>query len=252
MTRSRSQRFIAMPIQWATVLGVVGFASGFFGPLILNPSANQGPLLGIFFTGPLGFVIGLVLGLIAGSLNVSSRINAFGLSASSLILACWVLYISAPKPRYRATVIDAKVIECINPALLIANSINRWNVAVATKPEWREVRPDWVDDVYYMLEKIDGVVLELHVLTERKVYEHRKPWNRGMITATPWSRRATNTLYFARYAGTLCGNYTITSRRLFSVVWESSPVWPPNTLPPFLGLHVVEDVPGQYGALVVD
>jgi hypothetical protein len=35
---------------------------GFFGPIVLAPEANQGPLLGIFITGPLGFLLGFVLG----------------------------------------------------------------------------------------------------------------------------------------------------------------------------------------------
>lgn len=47
----------------AVVLGGLGFAAGFFGPILLAPEANQGPLLGIFITGPLGFVLGLGLGL---------------------------------------------------------------------------------------------------------------------------------------------------------------------------------------------
>lgn len=40
--------------------GFVGFIAGFLGPLIFAPEANQGPLLGIFFTGPLGAVGGLI------------------------------------------------------------------------------------------------------------------------------------------------------------------------------------------------
>ena len=32
--------------------------------ILVTPSANQGPLLGIFFTGPLGMVLGFVWGLI--------------------------------------------------------------------------------------------------------------------------------------------------------------------------------------------
>ena len=48
----------------ALVLGGIGFAAGFFGPIIFTPEANQGPLLGIFITGPLGFVIGLVYGIV--------------------------------------------------------------------------------------------------------------------------------------------------------------------------------------------
>jgi hypothetical protein len=40
------------------VMGAIGFSAGFFGALIFHPEANQGPLLGIFFTGPLGFLAG--------------------------------------------------------------------------------------------------------------------------------------------------------------------------------------------------
>jgi hypothetical protein len=46
----------------ALTTGGVGFAAGFFGPMILTPDANQGPLLGLFITGPLGFVLGAVGG----------------------------------------------------------------------------------------------------------------------------------------------------------------------------------------------
>jgi hypothetical protein len=42
--------------------GAIGFTAGFFGPMILAPDANQGPLLGIFITGPLGFLLGGVGG----------------------------------------------------------------------------------------------------------------------------------------------------------------------------------------------
>ena len=44
------------------LVGGVGFVAGFFGPIILTPGANQGPLFGIFFTGPAGFVLGVVMG----------------------------------------------------------------------------------------------------------------------------------------------------------------------------------------------
>jgi hypothetical protein len=42
----------------ALVTGAVGFSAGFFGPMIFVPGANQGPLLGIFITGPLGLMFG--------------------------------------------------------------------------------------------------------------------------------------------------------------------------------------------------
>jgi hypothetical protein len=42
--------------------GAIGFALGFLGPMILDPSSGNGPLLGIFITGPLGLVVGLIRG----------------------------------------------------------------------------------------------------------------------------------------------------------------------------------------------
>jgi hypothetical protein len=47
----------------AFIFGIIGFSAGFFGPIIFAPSANQGPLLGIFITGPLGVLIGIVAGV---------------------------------------------------------------------------------------------------------------------------------------------------------------------------------------------
>jgi len=44
------------------VIGGISFCAGFFGPMIFDPGANQGPLLGLFITGPVGFVVGLIAG----------------------------------------------------------------------------------------------------------------------------------------------------------------------------------------------
>lgn len=51
------------PLIPALALGAIGFGLGFFGPMILAPDANQGPLLGIFITGPVGFCLGLAWGV---------------------------------------------------------------------------------------------------------------------------------------------------------------------------------------------
>lgn len=48
----------------ALVTGGIGFALGFFGPMILSPSSNQGPLLGILITGPAGLLLGAVIGAV--------------------------------------------------------------------------------------------------------------------------------------------------------------------------------------------
>ena len=49
---------------WALVIGGIGFIGGFFGPMIFAPGANQGPMLGIFITGPLGVLLGAIGGLV--------------------------------------------------------------------------------------------------------------------------------------------------------------------------------------------
>jgi len=47
----------------AFALGAAAFLAGFAGPIVLMPDSPQGPLLGIFITGPLGFIAGAVIGL---------------------------------------------------------------------------------------------------------------------------------------------------------------------------------------------
>ena len=67
-------RHLAGSILYGAVLfGGVGFTAGFFGPMIFAPAANQGPLLGIFITGPAGVLMGALAGLVYGL--VKSRPN---------------------------------------------------------------------------------------------------------------------------------------------------------------------------------
>ena len=49
-------------VMGALCVGAIGFVVGFFGPMIIDPGANQGPMLGIFITGPLGVIVGAVGG----------------------------------------------------------------------------------------------------------------------------------------------------------------------------------------------
>jgi hypothetical protein len=57
-----SNTFFAYIIAGGMVMGLLCFSLGFFGPLLLSPSSNQGPLLAIFLTGPLGVVGGFFVG----------------------------------------------------------------------------------------------------------------------------------------------------------------------------------------------
>ena len=59
----RTKELLSEALRPALLLGGVGFALGFFGPMIFAPGANQGPLLGILITGPGGFALGLAVGV---------------------------------------------------------------------------------------------------------------------------------------------------------------------------------------------
>jgi hypothetical protein len=74
---------VAQAVLWTIVIGAVSFVAGFVGPLLLSKS-NLGPLLGIFVTGPLGFLVG---GLV-GALRVSNRSARL---SSILIAVVWAL-----------------------------------------------------------------------------------------------------------------------------------------------------------------
>jgi hypothetical protein len=64
---------------WTFVIGGISFSMGFFGPMIWAPDANQGPLLGLLITGPLGTkgLIGLPQG--EGRAAAASVVVAAGL-----------------------------------------------------------------------------------------------------------------------------------------------------------------------------
>lgn len=62
------------PIGFALFVGGIAFLVGFVGPLLFTPDANQGPLLGIFYTGPVGVLVGLAWGI----LRAAQRRNSGG------------------------------------------------------------------------------------------------------------------------------------------------------------------------------
>jgi hypothetical protein len=70
---AESRRRITSALVGGIMLGGICFAAGFFGPLILTPQSNQGPLLGIFITGPLGFVLGAIIGWLTAWIRGSKQ-----------------------------------------------------------------------------------------------------------------------------------------------------------------------------------
>ena len=237
--------------RWALVLGGVGFCCGFFGPIVLSPDANQGPLLGIFITGPSGALAGGVLGAIVGLLQPSPR-RSFGLlGAAAIGVAAVSLFFSLPSPQFRADIVDGEILGCDSPSGLKNSAIEYWDNRVS-KVTWAPPRDGWKEDFERMLSADPGVVLRMNVVRRTGLYENRKPWNKGTLTAQPWSMPNQEHNFFARHAGAACEQYRSGSRALYLATGQTAKQWPPEVLSNFLDLQVIEPLPDTLRGLVSD
>ena len=204
---------------WILLPAMLGFGAGFFGPLALNPDANQGPLLGIFITGPGGAALGLLLGAVARLLRLSGVRQWQLLTVACVALAGWTLYASLPEPRLIGYLVDAELRGCSPPSQSLDRAVSHWESRLAGT----DVRPGWMLDARMSAAIDPGVVLELNVARRFGIYQHRKPWNHGRLMAR--SRRSPDAP--RRYE------------------------WPPTSnVPAFLGLSVVVPATDEHRRMV--
>jgi hypothetical protein len=231
---------------WALGLGAVGGAAGFFGPMLLNPDANQGPMLGIFITGPGGALAGAVLGFFFRILPFSDAIRGQALLLACTLLGLGTLWVSLPEPVIQGRVLDATIGECRAASELLPASIADWDARIA-KVTWAPPRDNWRADTARMLRETPGVVVELEVASSNSILEHRRPWDRGRLSAQGWKRIEDSEQYFG---GGDCASYPRGKHVQLTPVGAGSNQWPPDDLPNFLGLQVLQAVPANYQRLV--
>jgi hypothetical protein len=221
---------------------------GFFGPIALAPQANQGPLLGIFITGPGGALFGLVAGIVAKA-RFRSPVTAWkALLATCAVGGAAILMGVLPPPELRARLVEGEVVACTSPAELVPERVAHWEARIADVT-WAPPRAGWQEDVARMLRDEPGVVLEVRVARSRDVLEKQKPWNRGELLAKDWKTAADDApqRYFATYAGDDCAAYAIDAgRRVWLPGNAGTRAWPPDVLANFLGLQVLGHVDGPY------
>lgn len=231
----------------ALLLGAVGFACGFFGPIALNPEANQGPLLGIFITGPLGFLLGGGLGLLAAATKLSTQAFLRLLTTASVVGGAAVLFASLPDDQALGFVIDAEVVECGPPTSRLEEARGYWERALAAFPGNRQ-RVGWREDIPAMAARDPGAVVTLQVHRRWDVREHRKPWNRGELVVRDRGPRGRER-YFVEGANA-CAGLLPGARERYAPAYEYASVSPPDKLPAFLNLHVLGPVPERFRTLL--
>jgi hypothetical protein len=241
---------------WALALGVTGFAAGFFGPIVLNPGANQGPLVGLFITGPGGALGGVILGTIFHLLPVSNSTRGKALVWTCFALAVGTLFFCLPPPTVLGYVIDAEVSECAVPRDWARAALATWEQAVQ-RTTWYTPPADWKETALRNVNEADGVVLTMRVARRAALYQHHKPWNSGRKTAGPWQPVESPERYYASQNGAACEPYLNRTRELYMPFTDSpsnpnepARVWPPTDVVSFLRLMQLGPVPAEYRRLL--
>jgi len=233
----------------------VGFAAGFLGPIILNPDANQGPLVGIFITGPGGAFLGLLFFAVSRIFHMPALRQWQTLWTLGSVLTVATLYFCLPEPSLRGYVLDIEIQGCKSPAQATDEAVAYWQKRIAAVT-WTSPRAGWEADARRRLLDDRAVVLDVTVVRRDGIYESKKPWNKGHLLAKGWYPANEQKSYYAQYAGGSCADYSLGSRSLRFIPYDSQIVsssaenWPPREVPNFLNLQSLEPVPPQYQKLV--
>jgi hypothetical protein len=236
-----------LPAIGGIVLGAAGYISGYLGPLQLNPDASLGPFLGIFFTGPAAFALGVLLGLLAAALPLTRVKFVAALVGMAVTIVIGTLYLSLPDDRYLGFVIVGEIQSCGSPLTLVDAAVTQWENWNAEDSAWRTPRARWKEDTTRLVANDRGVVITMRIHERLEFFEQRKPWNRGRRYVQRMPAPVTER-YFARNQS--CSDTTPGHRALYAPEWEASTVSPPDILPTFLGLYVLKPVPDTFRELI--
>jgi len=245
----------------ALTLGVVGFAAGFLGPLVLNPDSNIGPVIGLLISGPLGAIAGAILGAIFRALSVSEPRRRQLLRVACVVWGVGTLYFCLPGPVFYGYVIDADVAACASPAQGLDAAAAQWDQMVA-QVKWATPSANWKQVAAGNLQSDPGVVLTLHVRRRSAILRHRRPWDRNRMSAGPWIPVDESTKYYADDEGSACPPYLARQRQLYwpaigpsatnpnAAEPKAAYAWPPTDTLNFLRLQRLGPVPAQYQRLL--
>jgi len=247
---------VRLSIRWALVLGAVGFGAGFFGPMVLSPESNLGPIIGILFSGPGGALAGAILGAIFGLLPVSEARRRQALGVACAVLATVTLYYCLPEPAVRGYVIDAQVEACTPPEEALDAAVAQWEGAVA-RVTWAAPTENWKETAIRNVERDPGVVLTMRIRRKSAILRHRQPWDGNRSSAGPWIAVDESKQYYAEDDGSACQPYLARQRRTYwpAVDPDSDPtkpakIWPPTDTLGFLQLQTLGPVPAEYQRLL--
>jgi hypothetical protein len=240
---------------WILILGAAGFLAGFVGPMIVAPDANQGPLVGIFISGPGGVILGVILLAISRGLRIAPPRQWQILLGAAALLAVVTIVCVMPSPQLLGYIVDARIDACSTPAESTDRAIQYWEKRMAPYPS-TPPRTGWKEEARANLRDDSGVVIETAVTRRKRVYEGRKLWNKGRILARGWYDVNQQKKFYARPASGSCAEYPAGTRVVDFIEYDNSVKafsaedWPPREIPDFLDLQTIAPVPEEYRQFV--
>jgi len=238
--------------KWILILGLAGFAAGFFGPMIFVPDANQGPMVGIFISGPAGCALGAILWALCSLLKPSALTQWRLLYTVAAIGVVSTLLIVQPQPALLGYVFEGEVQSCEQVSDAEQSRLAHWDEQVA-KYTYAEPRAGWRDDMQAQLRDAPGVLVTVRMQRKNAIRENRKPWNRGSQFASGWAAQSDETPFYD--ADGTCARYrqgdTLRGYQAHDAddVLATASVWPPAKLLRILGASNMAAVPARWAEL---
>lgn len=231
--------------EWVAVFGAAGFLAGFFGPMIVAPGANQGPMAGIIITGPLGVMAGAILGGLSVLLDLraqSTRKCLYGLAGIGVVAT---VYFVIPSPRLDADIMEGTLAQCESPAMLRAETAAVMQAFAARhfaslgKPNpW--TLGAWERRFDELLAREGGVVLKIHTTQIARQYRGEARWDEGRMTISPWLAVDRQDTVYAEDPGDDCSAYPPAGTLVRYKVRGLVNIWEPRTLPELMNIQRAE------------
>jgi hypothetical protein len=236
---------------WVAILGGVGFVTGFIGPMIFVPEANQGPMVGIFISGPAGAALGFVLYGACRLLKLSAQTQWRFLSGVAVPGAIAVVLAIQPQPALRGTLYDGAVTACRAPREATSETLLYWKERIA-EVTWAEPRDGWERDMQQTLEVAPGILVSVGLTRTNSVFENRKPWNRGSIFARGWTPSSDVKSFY--YSAGSCADFPLGREvhgfQKYDLGGKIEPPkeWPPSELEAVIDASPFFEVPEPFKA----
>lgn len=238
--------------KWILYVGVAGFLAGFVGPMIMAPSSNIGPLIGIIYTGPAAFVVGAALWAICAVFKPAPRFQWRALYSIVSIGTLAIVLSIHPEPAWKGFVFEGRVASCDRPADLEEDVLDHWHERIA-QVHWESPRAGWESGMRSTLRAAPGVVVTVRFERRNAIRQHRKWWNKSEYPEGWQDRDDEVPFYFAN--GT-CDPYPkgseIRGYQRYEFTGPKPPgagEWPPRELLRILRADELDAIPEKWQEL---